>query len=103
MESELDDSKNQGTEIQHDFEKLLSVKAPFKLMIYSSRLGNADAILENIMLSIVNYGHHLLGETYMFIDYSENNPEKIHGSFIASIWQPKSSGRQDPAVLIPVA
>jgi hypothetical protein len=101
VESEIIDTKYRGQEIEKDFEKLLAVKSPFKLMVFSSeRYGftneKAVAMFER---SLAGYGHHLLGETYLFIDYNENNVEGINGSFIAHIWQPESNGTLKSAKL----
>jgi hypothetical protein len=86
-ESELDDSKVRGERVEQDFEKLLAVKSPFKLMVYSSaREGCTNlAIVEKLELNIQNYGHHLMGETYIFMDYNEHSGK--NGSFIAHTWQ----------------
>lgn len=104
IESELDDSRRRAKEIVNDFEKLLAVKSPFKLMIFSSQktgFTNVD-IRNELKKSIDGYSHHLLGETYIFIDYNENNVEGINGSFIAHIWQSESNGPQKPVKFLPV-
>lgn len=93
-ESELDNTKARGKRIEQDFEKLLAVKSPFKLMVYSSakeRYTNS-VIVESLGLNLKNYGHHLLGETYIFMDYKEHSGK--NGSFIAHTWQPYKSGKQ---------
>jgi hypothetical protein len=102
VESELDDSKKREREIQKDFEKLLAVKSPYKLLVYSStrenkklddvqKLTHGD-IVGALEESLKNYGHHLLGETYIFVDYVGNSGD--HGNFEARMWQPSANGEQ---------
>ena len=97
VESELDDSRHRVNEILNDFEKLLAVKCAFKLLIFSSR--KRDFTNEDIRRKLENdldcYGHHLKGETYIFIDYNEDSG--ANGSFFAHTWQPESNGPQKPA------
>jgi hypothetical protein len=99
VESELDDSRHRVKEILKDFEKLLAVKSAFKLMIFSSQkrgLTNEE-VRRGLQNSLDGYSHHICGETYIFIDYNENNDEGVNGSFIAHVWQPESNGPQKPA------
>ena len=54
-----------------------------------------SAAAEMFACNLNGFGQHLLGETYIFIDYNEDTPSKINGSFISHIWQAKSNGVQD--------
>jgi hypothetical protein len=105
VESEIDDTKYRQMRIEQDCEKLLAIKAPFKLMIFSSEkhgFTNEKAV-EAFQLYLEPYGQHLQGETYIFVDYNENNLEGINGSFIAHIWQSELNGPQTPITLLPVS
>ncbi len=103
-ESELDNTKARGNFIEQDFEKLLAVKSPFKLMIFSSEKDDGtdrwtnSKIIEKLQNNLENYGHHLQGETYIFIDYNERSG--INGSFIAHLWQSSVSGLLDRVFLV---
>ena len=101
VESELATSNRKG-EIARDFEKLLSVKSAFKVMIFSAaKVGFTDERAKEALESdLRGYGHHLRGETYIFIDYNENSGD--NGSFIAHIWQSRSNRQQKSAKLLPV-
>jgi hypothetical protein len=94
VESELDDSRHRVNEILKDFDKLLAVKSAYKLMIYSSqkRGFTNEEVRRALQKSLDGYGHHIFGETYVFVDYNEDSGE--NGSFIAHTWQPCKSGAQ---------
>ena len=94
VESELDDSKGRRTAIEHDFEKLLAIKSSFKLMVFTTQRQDFtnEKALEMFEGSVNGYGHHLLGETYIFVDYNEDSGD--NGNFIAHTWQPYKSGVQ---------
>lgn len=65
--------------VEGDFEKLLAVKAPFKLLIFSSdytTIGTDGCLDGNfpvefaqhrLKASLGGYGHHLAGETYDYL------------------------------------
>lgn len=95
-ESELDDTQNRRHEIVRDFEKLLAVKSAYKLMVFSSEKNGTtnEVILNEINRGLAGYGHHLRGETYIFLDYNEDSGE--NGSCIAHVWQPLSNGVNKP-------
>jgi hypothetical protein len=99
-ESELDDRRFRLQEIIKDFEKLLPLKSSFKLLVFSSQREGVknEVILTEIKRGLDGYGHHLLGETYIFIDYNENSGDD--GSSIAHVWQSHSNGVNEPAQLI---
>jgi len=103
VESELDDSRHRVNEILKDFEKLLAVKSAFKLLIFSSqKRGFTNEEIRRKLENDLNcYGHHLRGETYIFIDYNEDSG--VNGSFIAHIWQSGSNGLQEQSKLLPVS
>jgi len=53
----------------HDFEKLLSVKCPLKLMIYRVRPKNAVQAREEIRKCLQQYGQHVPGERYVLCEF----------------------------------
>ena len=72
-------AKNRGdvaTEVAKDFEKLLVVKSPLKLMIFCSWYGKGDTdlspmrktIWSDLKKHIAQYNHHVEGEKYLFLD-----------------------------------
>jgi hypothetical protein len=73
-------------------------------MIFSSqKTGFTNEVIRHeLQESLDGYGHHLCGETHLFIDYNEDNDEGINGSFIAHIWQPEQNGIQKSVEFIPV-
>lgn len=71
-------------EIVHDFEKLLAIKAPLKLMIFCSRRAGAeredvllrtdiDAILQAVGTALLDFNQHVAGETYVLLEHVESN------------------------------
>lgn len=71
-------------DIVHDFERLLAVKAPLKLMIFCSRQAgaeredvllrtDADAILQALGASLIDFTQHVEGETYVLLEHVESN------------------------------
>lgn len=85
MESEWG---NQG-EIESDFQKLLSIKAHKKLMIFSTANQTAD-VMERLRSLMVKYPFHLAGEEYMAVDITPQ------GVFRYSFTLP-NNGRLDAA------
>ncbi|MGO9776977.1 MAG: hypothetical protein ACLPM3_10380 [Terracidiphilus sp.] len=93
--------------VEQDFEKLLSVKATFKVLIFSSilKLAKSQATFmgpftpefakERLAASLGNYGHHLPGEVYIFIDFLQTGVpggDMIYQSFL---WLSKKYGKSD--------
>jgi len=91
--------------VEEDFEKLLSVKAPFKVLIFSSNckvgeslgsvegdfsIGFAKRMLET---SLGNYGHHIPGEVYIFIDFPQTGVADSPGIFRSFIWLADQYGK----------
>jgi hypothetical protein len=76
-------------EIVKDFEKLLVIKSPLKLMIFASSKGASSSlkIEEELKGYLSQYDHHIAGETYIFIEYWPH--ERVR----AFIWQARSAGR----------
>jgi hypothetical protein len=82
--------------VEADFEKLLAVKSPFKVLIFSSNCNLPDSqgemdgdfsigfAKERLEASLRRYGHHIPGEVYVFID----------GKFQSSIWLAKQFGKE---------
>jgi hypothetical protein len=59
---------NQG-DILHDFEKLLFIKSPLKLMIYRVRGKNKDLIREAIKEYLLHFRQHVHGENYILCEF----------------------------------
>jgi hypothetical protein len=90
--------------VEEDFEKLLAVKAPFKVLIFSSnsKLGASQGAIEDdfslgfamrrLEASLRNYGHHLPGEVYIFIDFPRTGERNSPGVFQSFIWLAKNYG-----------
>lgn len=60
--------------VVEDFEKLLVFKSPLKLMIFASVSGYPTmrtSVLTKIKQYLRQYKHHLAGEVYLFLDFSE--------------------------------
>jgi hypothetical protein len=55
-----------------DFEKLLSFKAPLKLMIYDIKNRDPAASREAIKASIARFRWHSVEETYLFLEFVNN-------------------------------
>src|SRR5215813_2484783 len=54
--------------VVHDFEKLLAVKSPLKLMIYRARPKTTVQVRESIKTYLKNYGQHVVGENYVMCE-----------------------------------
>jgi hypothetical protein len=64
--------------IGEDFDKLLSVKAHFKLMIFDSyqkktRTKRTDHILQTLTRHFREFGQHIKGEIYVLLDTADLN------------------------------
>ena len=93
------------TRVEYDFEKLLAVKAPLKLLIFSScckseNLGSDSHInftnsyaRSKLEASLRGYGDHLAGEVYTFIDLPQTGDVSGPGRYESFIWVAKCSGR----------
>ena len=97
--------------VEHDFEKLLAIKAPFKVLIFSSydekKAGCSKPAPESnftfdfakgrLKDSLEHYGHHLPGEAYIFIDFPQTGEPNGRGRYQYAIWLPKRYGTQEVA------
>jgi hypothetical protein len=89
--------------VEEDFEKLLSIKAPFKVLIFSSDRMQTDADSDvdfsfehariRLRKSLENYWHHLFGETYIFIDFPATHVQNGNGEYEAFCWIAKDVGK----------
>jgi hypothetical protein len=62
---------NRGVwEVMHDFEKLLSVKSPLKLMIYH-RGRDTEELKEKIKRCLSGFSQHVTGERYIFCEFQK--------------------------------
>lgn len=90
--------KTYWSHIAEAFEKLMPVKAPFKVFIFSSDYtlkgskrtpkGNfsIEFAKEKLEASLSNYGHHLPGEVYIFIDFPQTHIKNGNGKYRSFIW-----------------
>jgi hypothetical protein len=90
--------------VDEDFEKLLAIKAPFKLLIFSSdsRLADSKGAVDGgfsngtakteLKASLEGYSHHLAGEVYIFVDFPATGDPTSPGVFQSFIWRAKSFG-----------
>ena len=69
VESEWNAPKN---DILHDFEKLLCIKSPLKLMIYRVRGVNKGQVRDGIKEYLLGFGQHVLGENYILCEFQPN-------------------------------
>jgi hypothetical protein len=88
--------------VEHDFEKLLAIKAPFKVLIFSSCREPTESrpetdfsheyAREKLKASLEGYQHHLQGEVYIFIDLPQTR-RPGDGKFQSFIWLAEGSGK----------
>jgi hypothetical protein len=90
--------------VEEDFEKILSIKALFKVLIFSSdgKLEDSSGAVEGdfsigfakkqLKASLEGYGHHLTGEVYIFVDFPATGDPNGPGVFQSFIWQVKKFG-----------
>lgn len=60
--------------VQDDFQKLLSVKAPVKVLLFAYKKGSKDSsmVWDGIKKYMNDYPHHLAGETYIFMEFHKD-------------------------------
>jgi hypothetical protein len=93
--------------VEEDFEKLLAIKATFKVLIFSSncKLVGSQGTVEGdfsigfakdrLEASLRNYGHHISGEVYIFIDFPQTGIPNGDGRYRSFIWIAKKLGKSD--------
>ena len=82
-------------DILGDFDKIAVIKAPFKLMIYSTypKGSTSSSLKERFEEDLSNYQQHIKGETYIFLEFM---PKERAQAFV---WQPENSGPTTAVVL----
>jgi hypothetical protein len=93
------------TPVEDDFEKILAIKAPFKVLIFSSICKpygtmqetdfSFDYAKDRIKPSLENYGHHIPGEVYIFIDFPQTGIPGGNGIFRSFIWSATKFGKDE--------
>jgi len=91
--------------VENDFEKLLSVKAPFKVLIFSSNFKRSGSDGDNthddfsigfakrrLEASLRGFGHNIPGETYIFLDFPRMGDKNSDGKYRSFIWLAKKHG-----------
>ncbi len=60
-------------EVRKDFEKLLVVKSPIKLMIFATwgKKHTNQVVMKEVREALLKYKHHLAGERYVFVDFAK--------------------------------
>ncbi len=81
--------------VEQDFDKLLVVKCPLKLMIFcTDKAGTGDyegmrvAVVEKMEAYLSQYAHHIEGECYLFVDVAATGERKVWH------WIAEASGHQ---------
>jgi hypothetical protein len=68
--------QSREAQIIDDFEKLMVIKSPMKLMIYESEdKDQNDLIMRRISEYLSRYSQHVEGETYCLLNYSHDRHE----------------------------
>lgn len=91
--------------VESDFEKLLSVKAPLKVLIFSSNFKRSGSDGDNIHddfsigfakrrleASLRGYGHNIPGEAYIFLDFPRMGDKNSEGIYRSLIWLAEKYG-----------
>ena len=91
--------------VERGFEKLLAVKAPFKVLIFSSCCEpvslkpetdfSFEYAKERLELSLRSYLHHLPGEVYIFVDFPQTRKVGGNGKFKSLIWLAEKLGETE--------
>jgi hypothetical protein len=64
-------------EVDRDFWKLLSFKAPIKILVYSALNRNMRTVIhEKLILSLTKFSQHVQGEIYLFVEFSPDSSLK---------------------------
>ena len=91
--------------VEEDFEKLPSIKATFKVLIFSSdeKLPESKGAVEGdfsigfaknrIEAALSNFGQHLAGETYILIDFPRTGKPESNGIYRSFIWVARKFGK----------
>jgi hypothetical protein len=97
------------TPVEYDFEKLLAIKAPFKVLIFSSICEpygskqetnfSFEYAKQRIKASLQNYGHHIPGEVYIFIDFLQTGIPGGNGKYQSFIWLANKFGKEEVELL----
>lgn len=91
--------------VEAKFDRLLSVKAPLKLLIFSScwRTDSSEpstdfsfAYAKKMLAesSLQSHRHHLPGETYMFVDFPQTRRANGNGAYRSFLWVSERLGPQ---------
>jgi hypothetical protein len=93
--------------VEEDFEKLLPLKAPFKVLIFSSNsrlLENQGTVegdfsigfaKDRLETSLGNYTHHIPGEVYILIDFPQTGDQGGNGEYQSLVWQAERFGKSE--------
>ena len=99
--------KTNWSHVAEHFDKLMPIKSPLKVFIFSSDdppegeeaiaegVFSVESAKERLEVSLKNYGHHLAGEVYIFIDFPRTHEPESPGIYRSFIWMAKEFGKQE--------
>lgn len=60
-------------DVPNDFQKLMAVKSPLKLMVFEAGPKNRRELVLSIEQKLNEYGQHVDGEVYLLLDFAEGS------------------------------
>lgn len=95
--------------VRYSLERLLAVKAPLKVFIFSSLYESEspdselnfspDFAKNEIEACLKGYLHHLPGELYVFLDLPQTRQPGGDGEYRPYYWSARADARQDPKIM----
>ena len=77
--------------VEDDFDKLMSIKAPCKLLLFNTNNHNdADIIINKLQSNMLAYPYHIAGEEYMLLEVTASGAFRYYFKVL-------KDGRQDDA------
>jgi len=65
-------------DIEDDFDKLMSIKARCKLLLFATFIHDSPAIVERLESALVKYPYHIEGEEYMALNVTKDAALRYH-------------------------
>jgi hypothetical protein len=65
-------------DIEDDFDKLMSIKAHDKLMLFTTFLQDSPAVVERLESALLKYPYHIEGEEYMALNVTKDAALRYH-------------------------
>jgi hypothetical protein len=82
-------------DIEDDFVKLVSIKAPRKLMLFATKIQDSRSVVEGLEHLMRKYRYHLEGEEYVALNVTAEKPLCYH-------FRVPRDGRLDAVSFIPI-